>query len=117
MSRLIVLYCGITCDPYTSSSAHQRRSAFSEGTRSTGIVPVLNVYPLFVFLCSCFALHIVLLPLLRARVIDAAKAKAIQGSAGAPSEGEKDAHELLRTLVCKGEKKAKRAKPIELRTK
>lgn len=33
------------------------------------------------------------------RVIDAAKARATQGSAGAPSDGERDAHELLRTLV------------------
>lgn len=35
------------------------------------------------------------------RLLDATKAKAIQGSAGAPSEGERDAHELLRTLVKK----------------
>lgn len=35
------------------------------------------------------------------RVVDAAKAKAIQSSAGAPSDGERDAHELLRTLVRK----------------
>lgn len=33
------------------------------------------------------------------RVVNAAKAKAIEGSSGAASEGEKDAHELLRTLV------------------
>lgn len=33
------------------------------------------------------------------RVIDAAKAKATQGRAGVPSDGERDAHELLRTLV------------------
>lgn len=43
-----------------------------------------------------------------ARVIDAAKAKAIQGSAGAPSEGEKDAHELLRTLVWAKHKEKRR---------
>lgn len=38
-------------------------------------------------------------PFVGCRVIDAAKANAIQGSAGVLSEGEKGAHELLRTLV------------------
>lgn len=33
------------------------------------------------------------------RVVAAAKAKAIEGSNGAASDGEKEAHELLRTLV------------------
>lgn len=37
--------------------------------------------------------------LLLCRVIDATKAKEIKGSAGAPSEAENDAYELLRTLV------------------
>lgn len=37
--------------------------------------------------------------LLLCRVIDTTKAKEIKGSPGAPSEAEKDAYELLRTLV------------------
>ena len=33
------------------------------------------------------------------RVVQAEKAKAVKGKEGAPPDGEKDAHELLRTLV------------------
>ncbi|CAM9831328.1 unnamed protein product [Pylaiella littoralis] len=37
--------------------------------------------------------------IVREQVVVAAKAKATRGSAGAPSDGERDAHELLRTLA------------------